>query len=237
VAALHPALARAPGDIGHITGAFLEERIMEPQEEDSPRAETNAEATGALDESAAAPAAPRDPNRHWYAIHTYSGYENKVSTHLEARIETMHLKELIFQVVVPMENEVEVKNGQRRTVARKVYPGYVLVEMVLTAETWHAVRNTPGVTGFVGAQNEPAPLSDADLPYILRAPLKGEEEKVKPRIAYNIGQSVKVIGGPFADFIGTVSEVDADKQKVTVLVSFFGRETPVQLDFLQVEKM
>jgi transcriptional antiterminator NusG len=183
--------------------------------------------------------APRNPNRHWYAIHTYSGYENKVRTHLEARIESLHLKDLIFQVVVPMENEVEVKNGQRRTVARKVYPGYVLVDMILTAETWHAVRNTPGVTGFVGAQNEPAPLSDADLPYILRGtPAKpGEEEKAKPRIAYTVGQSVKVIGGPFADFIGTVSEVDAEKQKVTVLVSFFGRETPVQLDFLQVEKM
>ncbi|HEX9039015.1 MAG TPA: transcription termination/antitermination protein NusG [Ktedonobacterales bacterium] len=186
---------------------------------------------------APAPEAPRNPNRHWYAIHTYSGYENKVRTHLEARIESMGLKDLIYQVVVPMENEIEVKNGTRRTVARKVYPGYVLVDMVLTAETWHAVRNTPGVTGFVGGQNEPAPLSDADLPYIIRAPLKGEEEKAKPRIAYTIGQSVKVIGGPFADFIGTVSEVDADKQKVTVLVSFFGRETPVQLDFLQVEKM
>jgi transcription termination/antitermination protein NusG len=186
---------------------------------------------------APAPEAPRNPNRHWYAIHTYSGYENKVKTHLEARISSMELKDLIYQVVVPMENEIEVKNGQRRTVARKVYPGYVLVDMVLTAETWHAVRNTPGVTGFVGAQNEPAPLSDADLPYILRAPAKGEEEKAKPRITYQIGQSVKVIGGPFADFIGIVNEVDPDKQKVTVLVSFFGRETPVQLDFLQVEKM
>jgi transcription termination/antitermination protein NusG len=196
-------------------------------------------AAAEVEEVAAAPEAPRNPNRHWYAIHTYSGYENKVRTHLEARIESMHLKDLIYQVVVPMENEIEVKNGTRRTVARKVYPGYVLVDMVLTAETWHAVRNTPGVTGFVGAQNEPAPLSDADLPYIIRAPLKGEgaEEKAKPRIAYTIGQSVKVIGGPFADFIGTVSEVDGDKQKVTVLVSFFGRDTPVQLDFLQVEKM
>ncbi|HEU0028142.1 MAG TPA: transcription termination/antitermination protein NusG [Ktedonobacterales bacterium] len=184
-----------------------------------------------------APEPPRNPNRHWYAIHTYSGYENKVRTHLEARIASMELKDLIFQVVVPMENEIEVKNGQRRTVARKVYPGYVLVDMVLTAETWHAVRNTPGVTGFVGAQNEPAPLSDADLPYILRAPAKGEEAPAKQRITYQIGQSVKVIGGPFADFIGVVNEVDQDKQKVTVLVSFFGRETPVQLDYLQVEKM
>ena len=206
---------------------------VEPDQQasDGERAET------VVEETAAAPEAPRNPNRHWYAVHTYSGYENKVRTHLEARIESMHLKDLIYQVVVPMENEVEVKNGTRRVVARKVYPGYVLVDMTLTAETWHAVRNTPGVTGFVGAQNEPAPLSDADLPYIIRAPLKGEEEPAKPRVAYVTGQSVKVIGGPFADFIGVVSEVDADKQKVTVLVSFFGRETPVQLDFLQVEKM
>jgi transcription termination/antitermination protein NusG len=184
------------------------------------------------------PAEPVNPNRHWYAIHTYSGYENKVKTHLEARIISMNLKDFIFQVVVPMENEVEVKNGQRRTVARKVYPGYVLVDMVITPDSWHAVRGAPGVTGFVGGQNEPAPLSESDLQYILRAPVKtGEEPAAKPKITFLSGQSVKVIGGPFAEFIGTVSEVDNEKQKVTVLVSFFGRETPVQLDFLQVEKM
>ncbi|HEY7975899.1 MAG TPA: transcription termination/antitermination protein NusG [Ktedonobacterales bacterium] len=171
-------------------------------------------------------------------MHTYSGYENKVKTHLEARIVSMNLKDFIYQVVVPMENEVEVKNGQRRTVARKVYPGYVLVDMVISPDSWHAVRGTPGVTGFVGGQTEPAPLSDSDLQYILRAPVKGEEPtKAKPKITFVTGQSVKVIGGPFAEFIGTVSEVDNEKQKVTVLVSFFGRETPVQLDFLQVEKM
>lgn len=214
---------------------------MEPQDQDL---ETSAQSAHDVSveagETASAeqtPEEPINPNRHWYAIHTYSGYENKVKTHLEARIISMNLKDLIYQVVVPMENEVEVKNGQRRTVARKVYPGYVLVDMALTADTWHAVRNTPGVTGFVGGQNEPAPLSDSDLQYILRAPLKGEEPKAKPKITFVAGQSVKVIGGPFAEFIGTVSEVDNEKQKVTVLVSFFGRETPVQLDFLQVEKM
>ncbi len=226
---------------------------MEPQDQDleltaheaQQASEVAAEADEA-DEAAPAeqtPEEPVNPNRHWYAIHTYSGYENKVKTHLEARIVSMGLKDLIYQVVVPMENEVEVKNGQRRTVAHKVYPGYVLVDMVLTAETWHAVRNTPGVTGFVGGQNiggqnDPAPLSNADLQYILRAPVKGEEPtKAKPKITFVTGQNVKVIGGPFAEFIGPVSEVDADRQKVTVLVSFFGRETPVQLDFLQVEKI
>ncbi len=215
---------------------------MEPQDQDL---EASAQNTQSIPpeatESASAeqtPDEPINPNRHWYAIHTYSGYENKVKTHLEARIISMNLKDLIYQVVVPMENEVEVKNGQRRTVARKVYPGYVLVDMTLSADTWHAVRGTPGVTGFVGGQNEPAPLSDSDLQYILRAPLKDEEPtKAKPKITFTAGQSVKVIGGPFAEFIGTVSEVDGEKQKVTVLVSFFGRETPVQLDFLQVEKM
>ncbi len=214
---------------------------MEPQDQDLEASAQNAQDGPAeASETASAtqtPEEPINPDRHWYAIHTYSGYENKVKTHLEARIISMNLKDLIYQVVVPMENEVEVKNGQRRTVARKVYPGYVLVDMVLTPDTWHAVRNTPGVTGFVGGQNEPAPLSNADLPYIVRTPAKGEEPKAKPKITFVTGQSVKVIGGPFAEFIGTVSEVDNEKQKVTVLVSFFGRETPVQLDFLQVEKM
>jgi len=214
---------------------------VEPQDQDLELSAQEAQDVSAeADETAGAeqtPEEPINPDRHWYAIHTYSGYENKVKTHLEARIISMNLKDLIYQVVVPMENEVEVKNGQRRTVARKVYPGYVLVDMVLTPDTWHAVRNTPGVTGFVGGQNEPAPLSNADLAYILRAPAKGEEPKAKPKITFVTGQSVKVIGGPFAEFIGTVSEVDNEKQKVTVLVSFFGRETPVQLDFLQVEKM
>lgn len=221
---------------------------MEPQDQeleasalDTPEVPTEDTEDAASASETPTPEEPVNPDRHWYAIHTYSGYENKVKTHLEARIVSMGLKDLIYQVVVPMENEVEVKNGQRRTVARKVYPGYVLVDMVLTADTWHAVRNTPGVTGFVGGmvggKNEPAPLSNADLAYILRTPAKGEEPKAKPKVVFITGQSVKVIGGPFAEFIGTVSEVDAEKQKVTVLVSFFGRETPVQLDFLQVEKM
>jgi transcriptional antiterminator NusG len=221
-----------PQDQGH----DLEASAQHAQEASLEASEAENEAENETAEQA--PAEPVNPNRHWYAIHTYSGYENKVKTHLEARIVSMNLKDFIYQVVVPMENEVEVKNGQRRTVARKVYPGYVLVDMVISPDSWHAVRGTPGVTGFVGGQTEPAPLSDADLQYILRAPVKGEEPtKAKPKITFVTGQSVKVIGGPFAEFIGTVSEVDNEKQKVTVLVSFFGRETPVQLDFLQVEKM
>jgi transcriptional antiterminator NusG len=177
--------------------------------------------------------------RHWYAIHTYSGYENKVRTHIEARTISMNLKDRIFRVVVPTEEEIEIKGGQRRTVTRKVYPGYVLVDMILDEETWHAVRNAPGVTGFVGGTGmEAAPLPEEELRYILRAPAKeGEEVKAKPKIIFQIGQNVKVVDGPFTDFVGTVSEVLPERNKVTVLVSFFGRETPVQLDFLQVEKV
>ena len=179
------------------------------------------------------------PGRHWYAIHTYSGYENKVKAHLEARVAALDLKDKIFRVVVPTEQEIEIKGGQRRTVTRKVYPGYVLVDLVLNEDTWHAVRGTPGVTGFVGGTStEPVPLSEAELRYILRAPAEtGEEPKPKTKINFAVGQSVKVIDGPFAEFIGTVSEIHPERNKVTVLVSFFGRETPVQLDFLQVEKV
>lgn len=186
---------------------------------------------------ALAPAEPKVEGRHWYAIHTYSGYENKVKTHLEARIISMDARDKIFRVVVPTEEEIEIKGGQRRTVTRKVYPGYVLVDMVLDDNTWHVVRNTPGVTGFVGGTStEPTPLPESELRYILKAPTKGEEVKPKTKINFNIGQTVKVIDGPFIEMIGTVSEIHPERNKLTVLVSFFGRETPVQLDFLQVEK-
>jgi transcriptional antiterminator NusG len=186
------------------------------------------------------PVEPEIPGRHWYAIHTYSGYENKVKAHLEARIVSMAVKDRIFQVVVPMEDEIEIKGGQRRTVARKIFPGYVLVDMVLDDETWHVVRNTPGVTGFVGGTStEPVPLQEHEIRYILKQPTKAGQEapKPKPKITFQVGQSVKVVDGPFAEFIGTVHEIHPDRNKVTVLVSFFGRETPVQLDFLQVEKV
>jgi transcriptional antiterminator NusG len=184
------------------------------------------------------PPEPDVPGRHWYAIHTYSGYENKVKMHLEARIKAMEMKDRIFRVVVPTEEEVEIKGGQRRTVTRKVYPGYVLVSMVLDDQTWHAVRNTPGVTGFVGGMgSEAVPVPEDELRFILREPAKGAEAKPKPKITFQVGQNVRVVDGPFTEFTGTVSEIHPERNKVTVLVSFFGRETPVTLDFLQVEKM
>jgi transcription termination/antitermination protein NusG len=174
--------------------------------------------------------------RAWYAIHTYSGYENKVKSHLEARIASMDMRNKIFRIIVPMEEEVEIKQGQRRTVQRKVFPGYVLVEMIMSDEAWYVVRNTPGVTSFVGSGTKPVPLHESEIRTILKQAAK-ETEKPKAKISFSKGQSVRVIDGPFTEFIGTVSDINMDRNKVTVLVSFFGRETPVVLDFLQIEKI
>ncbi len=174
------------------------------------------------------------PEAEWFVIHTYSGYENKVKANLEHRIASMDVIDKIFQVVVPTEEEIEIKNGQRRTVQKKVFPGYVLVQMVLSDESWYVVRNTPGVTSFVGSGNKPIPLSKAEVRQILK---QMEVEAPKAKISYQRGQSVKVIDGPFAEFIGVVDEISLEKGKVWVLVSFFGRETRVELDFLQVEKL
>lgn len=172
--------------------------------------------------------------REWFVIHTYSGYEQKVKTNLEHRIKSMDMEDKIFQVVIPVEDEVEVKDGQRRTVQRKVFPGYVLVEMAMGDDSWYVVRNTPGVTGFVGSANKPIPLMEHEVKAILKQ-MKAETPRVK--IAFQKGQSVRIIDGPFAEFIGVVDEINHERGKVRVLVSFFGRETPVELDFLQVEKL
>jgi transcriptional antiterminator NusG len=173
----------------------------------------------------------------WYAVHTYSGYENKVKSHLEARIASMDMRNKIFRVIVPMEEEVEIKQGQRRTVQRKVFPGYVLVEMIMTDEAWYVVRNTPGVTSFVGGSGiRPVPLQEHEVKSILKQ-VTQTPAAPKAKANFTKGQSVRVIDGPFTEFIGTVSDINQDRNKVTVLVSFFGRETPVVLDFLQVEKV
>ena len=180
------------------------------------------------------------PEKRWYVIHTYSGYENKVKANLEHRIESMGMEDKIFQVLVPMEDEIEIRQGQRHTVQKKVYPGYVLVEMMLDPDSWFVVRNTPGVTSFVGGanipgiRNEPIPLDETEVKQILR---QMGVETPKFRVAFQKGQSVRVTDGPFAEFIGTVDEVNPERNKVKVLVSIFGRETPVELDFLQVEKL
>ncbi len=174
-----------------------------------------------------------DDDRQWYVVHCYSGYENKVRHNLEQRIETMNMKAKIFDVVVPTEEEMEVKNGRRRTVERRVFPGYILVQMIMDEDSWYVVRNTPGVTGFVGMGNEPTPLRQEEVAQIVK---RMEAEAPRIKVTYSIGQKVRIIDGPFNDFIGTVDNIDMDRAKVRVMVSFFGRETPVELDFLQVEK-
>ena len=174
-----------------------------------------------------------DDGRRWYVVHCYSGYENKVRHNLEQRIDTMGMKDKIFDVVVPTEEEIEVRDGRRRTVERRVFPGYILVQMILTEDSWYVVRNTPGVTGFVGMGNDPTPLRPEEVAQIIK-----RMEAVAPRVkvTYKTGQKVRIVDGPFNDFIGTVDEIDMERAKVRVMVSFFGRETPVELDFLQVEK-
>ena len=169
----------------------------------------------------------------WYVIHCYSGYENKVRHNLEQRIETMGMKDRIFDVVIPTQEEIEVKDGKRRTVERHIFPGYVLVNMLLTEESWYVVRNTPGVTGFVGMGNNPTPLRPEEVSQIIR---RMEAEAPTVKVTYKVGERVRIIDGPFNDFRGVVSEIDMERTKVRVMVSFFGRETPVELDFLQVEK-
>jgi transcription termination/antitermination protein NusG len=169
----------------------------------------------------------------WYVIHCYSGYENKVRHNLEQRIETMGMKDKVFDVVVPTQEEIEVRDGKRRTVERHIFPGYVLVNMALSEESWFVVRNTPGVTGFVGMGNLPTPLRPEEVAQILK---RMEADAPTVKVTFKVGERVRIVDGPFNDFRGVGSEIDMERTKVRVMVSFFGRETPVELDFLQVEK-
>jgi len=173
-------------------------------------------------------------NKRWYIVHTYSGYEEKVKRSLEQRIKTMDAEDKIFQVVIPTEDEIEIRGGQRRTVTKKIFPGYVLVEMRMDDESWQVVRNTPGITGFVGGGNKPTPLAEDEVKAILKQMQDGSPQV---KVGFRKGESVRVIDGPFTDFIGTVDEINMGKGKVKVLLSLFGRETSVELDFLQVERL
>ena len=166
----------------------------------------------------------------WYVVHTYSGYENKVKTDLEKTIKNRELEDFFFSIVVPMEEQVEIKDGKRKTNLKKVFPGYVLVKMIVTEESWYIVRNTRGVTGFVGSGTDPIPLTDAEIRNL------GFDE-VPVNIDYDVNDTVQVINGPIEGFVGTVQEINKEKQKVKVLVSMFGRETPVELEFAQVQKV
>ena len=171
-----------------------------------------------------------DMNPRWYVVHTYSGYENKVKTDLEKTIKNRELEDFFFNIVVPMEEQVEIKDGKRKTNLKKVFPGYVLIKMIVTEESWYIVRNTRGVTGFVGSGTSPIPLTDDEIRNM------GFEE-VPVNIDYDVNDSVRVINGPLENFIGVVQEINTEKNKVKVLVSMFGRETPVELEFAQVQKI
>ena len=166
----------------------------------------------------------------WYVVHTYSGYENKVKTDLEKTVKNRELEDFIFEIVVPMEEQIEIKDGKRKTNLKKVFPGYVLVKMIVTEETWYIVRNTRGVTGFVGSGTDPIALTETEIRNM------GFEE-VPVNVDYDVNESVKVLNGPLEGFIGTVQEINKEKHKVKVLVSMFGRETPVELEFSQVQKV
>ncbi len=172
--------------------------------------------------------ASKEPN--WYVVHTYSGYENKVKTDLEKTIKNRELEDFFFDIVVPMEEQIEIKDGKRKTNLKKVFPGYVLVKMIVTEESWYIVRNTRGVTGFVGSGTEPIPLTQEEIRNM-------GFEATPVNVDYELEDSVRIMNGPFENFVGTVKEINKEKNKVTVLVSMFGRETPVELEFSQVQKI
>jgi transcriptional antiterminator NusG len=181
----------------------------------------------------------KETGARWYIVHAYSGQEERVKKNLELRVSTMDVGDKIFQVVVPTEEEMEIKDGRRTAVPRKVFPGYILVQMKMDDDSWYVVRNTPGVTGFISAEDErearpkPVPLEEEEVESILK---QMESDKPRVRVGYDKGQSIRIVDGPFLDFMGVVDEVFAERSKLKVLVSFFGRETPVELDFLQVER-
>ncbi|MCE5284386.1 MAG: transcription termination/antitermination protein NusG [Pelosinus sp.] len=175
-----------------------------------------------------------ESEKNWYVIHTYSGYENKVKANLERKVHSMAMENEIFRILVPMEDEVEVKDGKKKVTKKKVFPGYVLVEMIVTDRSWYVVRNTPGVTGFVGSGTKPIPLTAAEVKHILKS--MGIEE-VKPKLDIEVSQPVRIISGAFENWSATVLEVHHERAKLKVLVNMFGRETPVELDFSQVEKI
>lgn len=187
-----------------------------------------------LDDGLNRDGAAKDLERHWYVVHCYSGYERKVEHAIHQRIDTMGMVDKIFDVVIPEEEEIEVRDGVRKPVTKRVFPGYILVQMVLDEDSWYVVRNTPGVTGFVGMGNEPTPLSPEEVKKIID---RMSKDAPTVKLDFKLGEKVRIVGGPFNDFIGTVSDINRDKAKVRVMVDFFGRETPVELAFEEVERV
>jgi transcriptional antiterminator NusG len=226
------------GQMGDVAGV-TEEPLAETELAEAELAETElAETELVADEpdTEETPAKPKD-NRSWFVVHTYSGYENKVKANLERRIHSMGMQDKIFRVLVPMEDEVEFKDGKRKITPKKVFPGYVLVEMIMDDQSWYVVRNTQGVTGFVGSPGpgeKPVPLQDKEVKTILK---QMGIEAPKLKIDFKKGDRVKVTSGPFFDFTGVVDEIAPEKERLRALISIFGRETPVELEFFQVEKV
>ncbi len=219
---------------------FVEDEMSDENEISTESLPLNKNAASLVDDevvsvqgAASQPDDDEDDPSDWFVVHCYSGYEKKVRHNLEQRIETMGMRDMIFDVIIPTQEEVEVKDGKRRTVERHIFPGYVLVNMVLTEESWFVVRNTPGVTGFVGMGNLPTPLRPEEVAQIIK---RMESDSPMVNVTFKVGERVRIVDGPFNDFRGVVSDIDMERTKVRVMVSFFGRETPVELDFLQVEK-
>ena len=207
----------------------------EPEESDEEEVEAadGDDTIAAYDETAIP---PTERMGDWFVIHTYAGYENKVKANLMSRISSMNVEDRIFEVVIPMEDVMEIKQGKKQVVQKKVFPGYLMCRMYLDDDSWYVVRNTPGVTGFVGSGAKPTPLSDKEVDRILQVN-KEDKKKLKPRLEFEEQESVRVTSGPFANFTGSISEINVDQSKLKVLVNIFGRETPVELGFDQVAKL
>jgi transcriptional antiterminator NusG len=222
-----------------MTDINLQETELDTDVIDVPLDAAGDGADGGDTDEAAPIESPYDKPGKWFVIHSYSGYENKVKSNLESRIASMNMEERIFEVVIPMEDVIEFKNGKKQVVSKKVFPGYLMVRIDLDDDSWYVVRNTPGVTGFVGLGARPTPLSRKEVESILQVKVDGvaAPTKTKPRLQYEVGESVRVKEGPFADFTGTIAEINEDQLKLKVLVNIFGRETPVELDFAQVSKL
>jgi transcription termination/antitermination protein NusG len=236
-AAPAPAKARgrrpAPKEAAEAGRIWTGERVSVGEGHPAPPETPSAPPAAIVPADAAKPMAA-EGEAHWYVVHAYSGHEDKVRNNLMKRVDSMDMHDRIFEVLVPTEDVIEIKDGQRRHVAKRTFPGYILVNMIMSDESWYVVRNTPGVTSFVGSGNKPVPLQEKEIKSIQKQ-IKAEAPKV--RVEYQVGENVRVIDGPFSDFHGKVDEINADKGKLKVLVNMFGRETPVELDLLQVERL
>jgi transcriptional antiterminator NusG len=224
----------APKEAAEAGRIWTGERVTVGEGHPAPPETPTAPPAALVPADAGQPAAAAEGEPRWYVVHAYSGHEEKVRNNLMKRVDSMDMHDRIFDVLVPTEDVIEIKDGQRRHVAKRTYPGYILVHMIMSDESWYVVRNTPGVTSFVGSGNKPVPLQDKEIKSIQKQ-IKAEAPKV--RVEYQVGENVRVIDGPFSDFHGKVDEINADKGKLKVLVNMFGRETPVELDLLQVERL